>query len=102
MAVYHYPEGFKAHTIPANVTTERYALVIDTPNPLQPLTLFVLMMNPSVADATYSDMTVNTLLTNLGDRYKQVIIVNTTPVVETKSENLKAHASQIAQRLLAN
>ncbi|MDH5104922.1 DUF1643 domain-containing protein [Lentilactobacillus diolivorans] len=67
-----YPAGFKP--IRANVTNGcRYSLEISTPKPNSQLTLFVLMMNPSVANAENSDRTINTILNTIGDRYREVI-----------------------------
>lgn len=96
-----YPQGFTPKKAVINAGC-RYSLEIMTPNPSSPLTLFVLMMNPSTADAQNSDRTVNTLLNTIGDRYREVIIVNTTPVIETDSKQLKSRVADIHKNALPN
>lgn len=97
-----YPAGYQPHAVKKLGAPCRYALEIDTPYPNERLTLFVLMMNPSVADETQSDPTVNLLLNNLGSHYHEVTIVNTTPIIETDSKNLKNRVPEINKYMLAN
>ena len=98
---YSYPAGFKP--IRANINAGcRYSLEISTPNPASDLTLFVLMMNPSVADGTSSDRTINTILNARGNLYRKVVVVNTTPVIETDSSKLKTRISDIHKNALPN
>ncbi|WP_127849385.1 DUF1643 domain-containing protein [Lacticaseibacillus hulanensis] len=98
-----YPYGYTAEMNPRVANGYRYSLTISNPkNANKPLSLFVLMMNPSVANSQHSDPTVNTLIRNLGDNYKQIIIVNTTPIIETNSDNLKAHQAEINDQASVN
>lgn len=100
MAVY--PKGYEVTMVPKETKGYRYALEIDTPYPSKNLSLFVLMMNPSVADSRNMDPTVTTIIKNLGKNYSRIIIVNTTPVIETSSDNLKNHQSEINQQAMVN
>lgn len=103
MANYTYPTGFGVEEV-VKKDGARYSLVIKTPTPNARLTLFVLMMNPSTADGDKSDSTVDHLIRTLGQtgRYKKIVIVNTTPVIETDSKNLKAHQAQINKLAMVN
>lgn len=99
---YQYPAGYFAESVPSHPTDCRYALKITTPATDKELTLFVLMMNPSVAEQTASDKTIDTLIKNYGTRYRQIIVVNTTPVIETNSDNLKSRIGDINRNMLPN
>lgn len=99
---YQYPTGYFAESVPSHPTDCRYALKITTPAVNQPYTLFVLMMNPSVAEQTASDKTIDTLIKNYGTKYRQIVVVNTTPVIESKSVNLKNRVNEIRRNMLSN
>ncbi|KRL43728.1 DUF1643 domain-containing protein [Lacticaseibacillus manihotivorans] len=98
-----YPDGFSVNEV-VKKNGARYSLVLNTPTPDAKLTLFVLMMNPSSADGEDSDPTVNKLLRTLGasGKYKKVVIVNTTPIIETDSDNLKNRQAEINKLAMVN
>lgn len=97
-----YPKGYVPYAKKSEDGRYRYALTIDTPYPKQPLSLFVLMMNPSTADGEESDRTINTLLRNLGHRYRQIVVVNTTPLIETDSHVLRQRVAEIEAAVTEN
>lgn len=97
-----YPDGYTVKSVLNEQTNCRYALQIMTPSVDKKLTLFVLMMNPSVARLEHSDKTIDTLIRFYGHKYRQIIVVNTTPVIETDSKNLKNRQSDINRNILPN
>ncbi|MDT2563434.1 MULTISPECIES: DUF1643 domain-containing protein [Lactococcus] len=99
---FNYPTGYKAESVLSESQNCRYALKITTPATSSPITLFVLMMNPSVADGRKSDKTIDTLIKYYGEKYRQIIVVNTTPVIETDSNNLKNRINDINKNKMAN
>jgi len=102
MASFNYPNGYEVEAILSEKTGCRYALKIKTTAISEKLTLFVLMMNPSVARQESSDKTINTLIKYYGNKYKQIIVVNTTPVIEKDSDNLKNRVNDINKNILPN
>lgn len=99
---FNYPIGYSAESVLSESENCRYALKIKTPTTTSQLTLFVLMINPSVANANQSDKTIDTLIKYYGDKYRQIIVVNTTPVIETDSNNLKNRVNDINKNKMAN
>ncbi|WP_395409177.1 DUF1643 domain-containing protein [Levilactobacillus lettrarii] len=92
-----YPEGFKVIGINRNETC-RYSLEIKTPNENADKALFVLMKNPSVGDEKLMDPTIKLLVKHVAPRYRKMIIVNASPVIETDSENLNDHREEIEKQ----
>jgi len=77
----------------------RYFLDLTLKKFKHPWTLVALMKSPSEANDSQSDQTVNTLLNGLDDRYKRVIIVNTTPLIiddETPPKDRTAEVQKYA------
>ena len=99
---FNYPTGSKAESALSESHNWRYALKITTPATSSPITLFVSMINPSLADDSKSDKTIDTLIKYYGEKYRQIIVVNTTPVIETDSNNLKNRINDINKNKMAN
>lgn len=102
MANNTYGPGFTVETVPEKVDKYRFSMTITTPYPEKPLTLFVLMMNPSIADSEHKDPTVDKIIKHQAKNYKKIIIVNTTPIIETDSSKLKEYKSTVNKLMMTN
>lgn len=86
----------KISIIDGNEISVRYKLEIPLNNWENENELLVIMMNPSKANKEESDRTVNKVVQYASqNRYRKLIIMNSLPFYETKSEKLNAVIRQI-------